>query len=113
MPAPRIMYIENKSARPPGQSGIRGPARIGRVSFSKTGKSLYYRGKTFQSLKGSGKKANYFDVDTHDEYWISGPKKNGADGLYGPRPTPIDEDVREEYWAVIRKKPENKNQKVT
>jgi len=24
-------------------------------------------------------------------------KKNGADALYGPRPTPIDDDVREEY----------------
>ena len=113
MPSPRIMYIENKSAQPPGQSGIRGPARIGRVSFSKTGKSLYYDGKTFQSLKGSGWKANYFDVDTHEHYWISGPKKNGADGLYGPRPTPIDDDVREEYWTVIRKLPEKKHQKVT
>ncbi len=31
----RIMYIENK-----GDDGIVGPARIGRVTFSKTGKSL-------------------------------------------------------------------------
>jgi hypothetical protein len=107
------MYIENKSAQPPGQHGVQGPARIGRVTFSKTGKSIYYRGKTFQSLHGSGFKANYFDVDTHDQYWISGPKKNGADGLYGPRPTPIDDDVREEYWTVIRKQPDNKNKKVT
>ena len=95
---PRIMYIENKSAQPPGQKGVHGPARIGRVSFSKTGKSLYYRGKAFRSLKGSG---------------ISGPKRNGADGLYGPRPTPIDDDVREEYWTLIRKRPAKKSQKVT
>jgi hypothetical protein len=113
MPAPRIMYIENKSARHPGQSGLVGPARIGRVTFSKTGKSIYYAGRTFQSLKGSGKKSNYFDVETHEEYWISGPKKNGEDGLYGPRPTPIDVEVREEYWTVIRKQPDKKNQKVT
>jgi hypothetical protein len=113
MPAPRIMYIENKSAQPPGQKGVSGPARIGRVSFSKTGKSLYYAGKIFQSLRGSGFKANYFDVDTHEQYWISGPKKNGADGLYGPRPTSIDADVREEYWTVIRKQPGKKTQKVT
>jgi len=107
------MYIENKSAQPPGLSGVRGPARIGRVSFSKTGKSLCYGGKTFRSLKGSGFKANYFDVDSNEHYWISGPKKNGADGLYGPRPTPIDDDVREEYWTVIRKQPEKKHQKAT
>lgn len=101
------MYIEDKSDQ------LVGPARIGRVTFSKTGKSLYYKGKTFQSLKGSGFKANYIDVDSGDRYWISGPKKNGEDGLYGPKPTPIDEDVREEYWTRIRKKPENKNRKTT
>src|ERR1700722_4074158 len=103
MPAPRIMYIEDKSDE------LVGPARIGRVTFSKSGKSLHYKGKTFQSLKGNGFKANYFDVESGDHYWISGPKKNGEDGLYGPKPTPIDEDVREEYWTRIREKPENKN----
>jgi len=97
MLAPRIMYMENKSAEPQGQKGVAGPARIGRVAFSKTEKSLYYRGKTFRSLKGINLKANYHDVYTHKQYWISGPKKNGADGLYGPRPTPIDDNVREEY----------------
>ena len=79
----RIMYIEDKSGQ------LAGPARIGRVTFSKTGKSLYYKGKTFRSLKGSGFKANYYDVDSGKHFWISGPKRNGADGLYGPRPTPI------------------------
>lgn len=107
MPRSRIMYIENKS------SDLVGPARIGRVTFSKTGKSLYYNGKAFQSLKGSGFKANYFDVESGDQFWISGPKKNGADGLYGPRPTPIDDDVREEYWTKIRNQPKNKNKKFT
>ena len=111
MLAPRIMYIENKSAQPPGQNGLQGPARIGRVSFSKTGKTLYYRGKTFMRL--SGFKANYFDADTHEEYWISGPKRNGEDGLYGPRATPIDDDVREEYWTTIRKQPDKKHQRTT
>ena len=105
------MYIENKSAQPPGQRGVEGPARIGRVTFSKSGKSLYYRGKTF--ARCSGFKANYFDVETHEQYWISGPTKNGADGLYGLRRTPIDTDVREEYWTVIRKQSSKKNQKTT
>src|SRR6266852_8195451 len=113
MHAPRIMYVENKSAGPPGKQGFEGPARIGRVTFSKSARSLYYRGKTFRSLKGAGFKANYYNTDTREEYWISGPKKNGADGLYGPRPTPIDDEVREEYWTLIRKQPEKKNQKTT
>ena len=110
MHATRIMYIENKSAGPPGKRGLEGPARIGRVTFSKTGRTIYYSGKTFGRL-GGGFKANYFDEETREEYWISGPKKNGEDGLYGPRP--IDEDVREEYWTLIRKLPEKRNRKTT
>ena len=59
----RIMYIEEQPA-------VTGQARIGRVRTSKTGRTLFFDGKTFQSLKGAGFKANYFDVETGDEYWI-------------------------------------------
>lgn len=94
----RIMYIENKSEK------LNNVGRIGRVSFSKTGKTLYYAGKSFQSLKG-GYKANYFDLATKEEYWISGPRVDGQDRLYGTPGVEIDEDVREEYWLTIRKLP--------
>ncbi|MEO1040765.1 MAG: 1-deoxy-D-xylulose-5-phosphate synthase [Pseudomonadota bacterium] len=92
------MYIEDKS------QGLNGAARIGRVTFSKTGKSLTYHGRTFQSLKGSGFKANYFDVETGDEFWISGPRKDGNDRLYpeSSKPVEIDPDVADEYWRDIR-----------
>lgn len=95
------MYIESKAR------GLTGDARIGRVSFSKTGRTLYYRGRAFQSLRGTGFKANYYDIATEEEYWISGPRKDGADRLYGePLPVEIDEDVREEYWTQIRGQPQ-------
>jgi hypothetical protein len=68
----RIMYIECKT-----EPNDRGRARIGRVTFSATGKTIYYRNKAFQSYKGGGIGANYFEVQTGDPYWISGPKKNG------------------------------------
>ena len=91
-----------------------GPARIGRVTYSKTGCTLYYGGKAFQSLKGSGFKANYFDVATGEHYWISGPRKDAADALYDTNiATQIDGDVREEYWSVLRKKPTLKTRKHT
>jgi hypothetical protein len=101
MPKTRIMYIENKSA------SLNGPARIGRVTFSKTGKSISYGGRTFQSLKGSGFKANYFDTDTGEKFWISGPRKDGKDRLYAESSSPveIDPDVAEEYWRATRGKP--------
>jgi hypothetical protein len=50
------MYIECKA------DGISGPTRIGRVTFSKSGKTVHYRGRTFQTLAGAGFKANYFDI---------------------------------------------------
>jgi hypothetical protein len=79
------------------------PASIGRVSFSKTGRSLYYKGMTFRSLKGDGFKANYYEVASGDQYWISGCRKDGCDRLYASNlPVEIDEDVRQEYWETIR-----------
>lgn len=98
------MYIEYKG------EDIVGPARIGRITFSKTGKSLYYGGHTFSSLNGTGFKTNYVNDDTGEEYWISGCKKNGTDALYSTT-VEIDEDVAEEYWVKIRNKPEMKGVK--
>ena len=100
---PQIMYIERKAGE------LNGPGRIGRVSFSGTGKMLYYGGRKFQSMKG-GYKANYFDVDSGEEYWISGCKKRGGDRLYSGV-IEIDEDVREEYWTTIRGMPQCLDQK--
>jgi hypothetical protein len=96
----RIMYIENKSG------GLSGSARIGRVSFSKSGRTLYYDGRSFQSLKGAGYKSNYYDLETGEEYWITGPRRDGRDRLYGEAThVEVDDDVREEYWSVIRGNP--------
>jgi hypothetical protein len=96
----RIMYIESKA------ESLQGPARIGRVTFTKSGKAIYYKGRLFGRTNGF--KANYADVATGEEYWISGPRRDGLDRLYGPSALPvhIDEDVREEHWLQIRKKPE-------
>ena len=87
--------------------GIVGPARIVRVTFSKTGNSLSYGGHTFSTLGGYGFKANYVNDSTGEHYWISGCKKDGTDALYSTTVV-IDEDVREEYWMKIRNKPESK-----
>jgi len=105
---PRIMYIEYKG------DGLHGSARIGRVKFTRTGATLRYGGKSFGRLGGTGFKANYSDIDTGEKYWISGPRKDGTDRLYkSDWPVEIDEDVREEYWTEIRKRPELKDHKTT
>ncbi len=102
----RIMYVECKS------ESLNGPARIGRVTFSKTRLTIYYRGRKFYRVQGF--KSNYREAGTHDEYWISGPRRDGADRLYKSNiPVEIDDDVREEYWSMIRKRPEMKTKNQT
>ena len=98
----RIMYIELKG------DGIAGPARIGKVTFSRSGQSVYYGGRRFSRLGGRGFKANYFDTETLQYYWISGCKKNGQDALYSTT-IEIDDNVCEEYWVEIRNRPEMKH----
>ncbi len=91
------MYIERKAGE------LVGNARIGRVRFSKTGRTITYGNKTFKSLKGNGFKANFYHVESGEHPWISGPRKDGNDRLYGERlPTIVDDDVSEEYWTQIR-----------
>ncbi len=102
---PRIMYIECKSGADAGA------ARIGRVTFNRTGRTLRYRGRTFCRIVGGGAKSNYIEEPTGAEYWISGCKRRGGDRLHGSRaPVDIDEDVRAEYWRDVRKVPEHATQ---
>src|SRR5262249_46957602 len=98
----RIMYIEDKS------KGIYGPARIGRVTYSKTGQTITYQGKQFKSLVGTGFKANYYEAESGDENWISGCHKDGGDAC-APTMVDVDEDGREEFCTVIRMKREMKD----
>ena len=70
----RLIYVELKS----GYAG-NGPAWIDIAGASKSGNTVYSNGKAFRSLKGSGVNGNYYDIDTHEEYWISGIKKNNQD----------------------------------
>jgi hypothetical protein len=95
----KIMYVEYKG------DGLAGTAWITRVSFSKTGRSVYFDGRRLETLDGQGYKANYFDIATGERYWVSGPRRDGKDSLY-PNTVEIDEDVRGEYWLKIRKRPD-------
>ena len=112
MAVSRIMYIEKKGDAHTGESFLHGGyARIGRVTFSKTMRSVHYNGKAYRKV--SGYKYNFIEEETGDYYWISGCKKDGTDRLYNERvPIQIDGDVREEYWRDIRQLPCEINVKV-
>jgi hypothetical protein len=95
--ATRIMYIELKTGY-----ADNGPAWIGRVTFSKTGRTLYYRGRKLQRAIGGGIAGNYFDVETGEEFWVSGIKADQQDHHWaGSGRVEIDEDIREEYQQLI------------
>ncbi|MEM1043975.1 MAG: hypothetical protein AAGI91_15275 [Bacteroidota bacterium] len=92
----RIVYLELKSG-----FSDNGPARIGRVTFSKSGRSVYYRERRFERIEGGGASGNYRDVETGEEYWISGVKRDGSDRHWaGAGSVEIDEDVLAEYQAM-------------
>ena len=100
MPRKRNMYIEQKTdGRAPLHE--RGPAVIGEVTFNKSGKRIFYKGKTFQRVRGFN--YNHRCLEDGNGYWISGVKKKGTDRHWaGGGEVEIDEDVKdrlEGYWA--------------
>lgn len=92
----KIMYIENKS------SGHHGSAWIGFVEFSKSGQTVYFNNKALKKLKVPGISGNYFDIETGEEYWISGVKKNGQDRhRFGSGKIMIDKNSVSEYLKLV------------
>ena len=90
----RLMYVELKS----GYSD-NGPAWIGLVTFSRTKTTIYFNNKAFK--KSPGVSSNFYDIETGDEYWISGIKKNGEDRHWaGSGKILIDKKVVDEYLII-------------
>jgi hypothetical protein len=91
-----VLYIENKS------SGHTGQAWIGLAETSKTGQTIYFNNKAFKKLKVTGISGNHFDIETGEEYWISGIKKSGKDRhKYGSGIILIDEKCIEKYKSIV------------
>lgn len=92
----RVMYIELKTGHADD-----GPAWIGRVAFSRSGRSLFYRGRELKRIKGGGVSSNYVDMESGEQFWVSGVKARGSNRhSAGSGRVHIDEDVREEYEAL-------------
>ena len=114
----RIMYVECCS-----NLDHRGRARICRVRFSKSGRTIYLNGLSLtrctttgrpNGRKGAGIHGNYINQATQVEYWVSGPKRNGRDRHWaGTGPVQVEADVVDEYWREIRQQKPPKNPFVT
>ena len=94
----RVMYVENKDGLLDGAD-----ARIGWVEFSKTGRTVYYKGRSLKAIGGRGIRGNFMDEETHEEFWVSGVKKRGSNVHPAESATPvIDDDAQEEYERLRR-----------
>ena len=93
----RVMYVENKDGNIDEYR-----AHIGWVTFSKTGKTVYYKDKALNRLKGGGVLGNHMDQATGEEYWVSGIKKRGSNVHWAESTSvKINDDAREEYERIV------------
>ena len=93
------MYVQIET----GYNMDKGPAWISRVRFSKTWRTAYWHGRTL--ARGQAFDSNFYDVDTQEEFWLSGPKGNETDARYSSAPPHIDDDAREAYEAFLKGSP--------
>ena len=91
-----IKYIELKTGHPDD-----GPAWIGRVKASKSGRTIYFNGRALR--KGvRGAPGNYIDMRTSEVFWVSGVKRNAEDRHWaGSGRVLIEAAAVEEYLALV------------
>jgi hypothetical protein len=94
--ADRLMFVQLKT----GYDTDKGPAWISNVRFNRSWKTAYWHGKTLHRRPGIFD-ANFYDVSTNEEYWLSGPHRDRADTRYSSIRPMVDDDVREVYEAFL------------
>jgi hypothetical protein len=98
-----LRYIELKSGY-----ADNGPAWIGYVQQSKSGRTLYFNGRGLMKLKGQRRGdsgGNYIDMETGESFWVSGVKMNGEDRHWaGSGKVLIEAAAVAEYLDTIKAK---------
>jgi len=90
-----MLYIELKT-----NQGDRGPAWIGLVALSGSGRTVYFNGKALKRSTGGGIEGNHYDSETGDKYWVSGVKRDGKDRHWaGGGVVMIDSRIKDKYLA--------------
>ncbi|MFF3847190.1 hypothetical protein [Streptomyces sp. NPDC002328] len=98
----RIMFVQLKT----GYDTDRGPSWIGWVDFSKSWKTARFQGRTLRRATGLGLfDANFYDTETDEAFWISGPKRDRSDTRYGPEVPTVEADAADAYRAFLHGAP--------
>ncbi len=85
------MFVQLKS----GFGTDRGPSWIGWVDFNRTWKTARFHGRELRRFQGID--ANFYDVASHEWFWLSGPKRDRTDTRYGLNDTEVDQDTQVAY----------------
>jgi hypothetical protein len=93
----RVMYLERKDE----DGHEQGPAWIGRVRFSKTGRTIFYRGRTLEEAAGGP--GTHRDKATGELFFVSGIKWDLKELYWADREVEIDDDALEEYERRLRR----------
>ena len=100
----KLIYVELTS-----ELNHTGPAWIGYGHFNRTGKTVYFNGRILG--KGRGIVGNFVDIQSGEEFWVSGVKKNGQDRHWaGSGKIVIDKSAIQDYLKIISEEelPKNK-----
>lgn len=69
---------------------------------SRSGRTIYFNGRALKRAVGGMIRGNYCDLETDEEYWVSGVKKNGQDRHWaGGGKIRVARDAVDEYLALI------------
>lgn len=92
-----LKYIELKSG-----FADSGPAWVARVGMSRSGRTVYFNGRALKRIGKSGIAGNHRDLETGEEYWVSGVKKDGLDRHWaGAGKVSIEASVVADYLAIV------------
>lgn len=92
----RVMFVHLKT----GHNTDKGPAWISLVSFNRSWKTARWHGKTLHRSPGMFD-ANFYDVETDEEYWVSGPRRDQGDTRYSSITPTVDDDAKAAYEAFL------------
>ncbi len=89
------MFVQLKT----GHGLDKGPCWISVVRFNKSWKTAYWHGKTLR--RWIDYDTNFYDEETREEYWVSGPHRDRGDTRYSNVKPVIDDEAREAYEAFL------------
>jgi hypothetical protein len=73
------------------------------VQLSRSRTTVYFNGRALKKAKGRGISGNYFDSESGEEFWISGPKKDSKDRHWSGSGLILVEAAAVEEFLALRK----------